>query len=116
MDVAMRPVAKIHIAGAIQANNGSPSLPSKNQRGAGIMDRRARAAKYPMVISGDVNSCIVFCILGKSPSFIELSYSLPIFWALTTSFKGTIRRQLQTPYNSHAVHGQSLPIPNAESS
>lgn len=59
MDVVMRPVAKIHIAGAIQANNGSPSLPSKNQGGVGIMDRRARAVKYPIVLSGDVNTRIV---------------------------------------------------------
>lgn len=58
MDVHMRPVAKIHIAGATQANSGSPPLPSKNQRGVGIMDKRAKAVKYPIVASGDVNTCI----------------------------------------------------------
>ena len=67
MDVSMRPVAKIHITGAIQANNGSPSLPSKNQRGDGIMERRARAVKYPIVLSGDVNICIVSRTVGKTP-------------------------------------------------
>ena len=104
MDVATRPMAKIHIAGAIQANNGSPPLPSKNQRGIGVMDRRVKAVKHPIVSSGDMDACTASLTVGKTPSFIESGYSLPESWALTISVKGTIREQLQTPYNCYAVH------------